>query len=201
MKSMNIAGTARTIAARSSEQSRELKAIRNNGGVPCVLYGQKSEPLHFTVEHRILEKLVFTPEIFEVKLNIEGKEYLAVMKDLQLHPVKDSILHVDFYLVDPAKPIVVEVPVKLEGLAEGVRTGGKLVLQMRKLRVKALIADVPEKLTIDVTPLGLGKTMKVGELNFGEKLELTNAQEAVVCAVKLTRAARGAAAAAAAAGE
>ncbi len=199
MKSLKITGTSRTIAERSSEQARSLKEVRANGGVPCVLYGQKTEPVHFIAEHRILEKLVFTPEIFEVKLEIDGKEYLAIMKDLQLHPVKDSILHIDFYLVDPAKPIVVAVPVKLEGLAEGVRTGGKLVLQMRKIRVKALISDIPEKLTIDVTPLGLGKTMKVGELNFGDKLELTNAKEAVVCAVQLTRAARGAAAAAAAA--
>jgi large subunit ribosomal protein L25 len=131
-------------------------------------------------------------------LNIDGKTVNAIMKDIQFHPVKDTILHVDFYQIDEAKPIVMEVPVQLEGLAEGVRAGGKLALQIRKLKVKALYNQIPERLTIDVTPLGLGKTIKVGELSY-ENLELLNAKEAVVCAVKLTRAARGAQAAAAAA--
>ncbi|MEG0950256.1 MAG: 50S ribosomal protein L25, partial [Bacteroidales bacterium] len=98
----------------------------------------------------------------------------------------------------PEKAITIEVPVKLEGLAEGVKQGGKLSLEIRKLRVKALYANVPERLTIDVTTLGLGKTIQVGQLAF-ENLELLNAKNAVVCAVKLTRAARGAKAAAAAA--
>ena len=124
----------------------------------------------------------------------------GVQKDENGNPVAthfsvttDTILHVDFYQIDEAKPIVMEVPVQLEGLAEGVKAGGKLALQMRKLKVKALYNAIPERLTIDVTALGLGKTIKVGELHY-EGLELINAKEAVVCAVKLTRAARGAAA-------
>jgi large subunit ribosomal protein L25 len=145
-----------------------------------------------------LRNLVYTPHIYVVDLNIDGKTVNAIMKDIQFHPVKDTILHVDFYQIDEAKPIVMEVPVQLEGLAEGVRAGGKLALQIRKLKVKALYNQIPERLTIDVTPLGLGKTIKVGELSY-ENLELLNAKEAVVCAVKLTRAARGAQAAAAAA--
>ena len=126
-------------------------------------------------------------------LVIDGKKVNAILKDIQFHPVKDTILHVDFYQIDEAKPIVMEVPVQLEGLAEGVKAGGKLVLQMRKLKVKALYNIIPEKLTVNVSHLGLGKTVKVGELNY-EGLELLNAKDAVVCAVKLTRAARGAAA-------
>ena len=140
-----------------------------------------------------MRNLVYTPHIYVVDLNIDGKTVNAIMKDIQFHPVNDSILHVDFYQIDEAKPIVMEVPVQLEGLAEGVRAGGKLALQMRKLKVKALYNAIPERLTIDVTALGLGKTIKVGELHY-EGLELINAKEAVVCAVKLTRAARGAAA-------
>ena len=124
-----------------------------------------------------------------------GKKVNAILKDIQFHPVKDTILHVDFYQIDEAKPIVMEVPVQLEGLAEGVKAGGKLALQMRKIKVKALYNVIPEKLTVNVSHLGLGKTVKVGELSF-EGLELMSAKEAVVCAVKLTRAARGAAAAA-----
>ena len=193
MSSIEIKGTARTIAERSSEQARALKAIRKNNGVPCVLYGGK-EIVHFTVPAEGLRNLVYTPHIYVVDLDIDGKKVNAIMKDIQFHPVKDNILHVDFYEIDEAKPIVMEVPVQLEGLAEGVKAGGKLALQIRKLKVKALYNLIPEKLIVNVSHLGLGKTIKVGELNF-ENLELLNAKEAVVCAVKLTRAARGAQAA------
>ncbi len=193
MKSIEIKGTARTIAERSSEQARALKAIRKNNGVPCVLYGG-GENVHFTVRTEELRNLVYTPHIYVVDLIIDGKKENAIMKDIQFHPVKDTILHVDFYRIDEAKPIVMEVPVQLEGLAEGVKAGGKLTLQMRKLKVKALYNVIPERLVINVSHLGLGKTIKVGELSF-EGLELLNTKESVVCAVKLTRAARGAAAA------
>ena len=195
MKSIEVKGTARTIAERSSEQARALKAIRKNNGVPCVLYGGK-EVVHFTVTVDGLRNLVYTPHIYVVDLVIDGKKYNAFMKDIQFHPVKDNILHVDFYEIDESKPIVMEVPVQLEGLAEGVKAGGKLSLQMRKLKVKALYNVIPERLVVNVSHLGLGKTVKVGELSY-EGLELLNAKDAVVCAVKLTRAARGAAAAAA----
>ena len=194
MKSIEIKGTARTIADRSSEQARALKAIRKNNGVPCVLYGG-GENVHFTVPADGLRNLVYTPHIYVVNLDIDGKQVKAILKDIQFHPVKDTILHVDFYQITEEKPIVMEVPVQLEGLAEGVKAGGKLALQIRKLKVKALYNLIPERLIINVSHLGLGKTIKVGELSF-ENLELLNAKEAVVCAVKLTRAARGAAAAA-----
>ncbi|MDR0894108.1 MAG: 50S ribosomal protein L25/general stress protein Ctc [Prevotellaceae bacterium] len=194
MKTIEVKGTARTIAERSSEQARALKAIRKNHGVPCVLYGGE-ENLHFTVSVEELRGLVYTPHIYVVDLNIDGKITKAIMKDIQFHPVKDAILHVDFYQINENNPIVMEVPVQMEGLAEGVKAGGKLVLQIRKLKVKALYNVIPERLIINVAHLGLGKTVKVGELKY-EGLELMNAKEAVVCAVKLTRAARGAAAAA-----
>ena len=197
MKSIEINGSLR--AEIGKKATREL---RKNNGVPCVLYGinkdENGNPVatHFTVTNDGLRNLVYTPHIYVVNLNIDGKVVNAIMKDIQFHPVKDNILHVDFLQIDEANPIVMEVPVKLEGLAEGVKAGGKLALQVRKLKVKALYNAIPEKLVIDVTNLGLGKTIKVGELNF-EGLQLLNAKEAVVCAVKLTRAARGAQAAAA----
>ena len=175
--------------------------MRKNNGVPCVLYGiQKDEngnpvATHFTVTTDGLRNLVYTPHIYVVDLNIDGKVVNAIMKDIQFHPVTDAILHVDFLQIDEANPIVMEVPVQMEGLAEGVKAGGKLALQIRKLKVKALYNVIPERLIVDVTSLGLGKTIKVGELNY-EGLQLLNAKEAVVCAVKLTRAARGAQAAA-----
>ena len=196
MRTIDVKGTARTIAERSSEQARALKAIRKNNGVPCVLYGA-GENVHFTVTNEGLRNLVYTPHIYVVNLDIDGKVVTAIMKGIQFHPVKDTILHVDFLQINEEKPIVMEVPVQLEGLAEGVKAGGKLQLQMRKLKVKALYTNIPEKLIVNVSHLGLGKAIQVKELAF-ENLELLNAKEAVVCAVKLTRAARGAAAAAAA---
>ena len=115
------------------------------------------------------------------------------MKEIQFQPVKDTILHIDFLEVFPGKPIVMEVPVQIEGHAEGVKAGGKLTLSMRKLKVKAEYTAIPEKLIINVDKLGLGQSLAVGDLHF-EGLELMNAKNAVVCAVQLTRAARGAAA-------
>ncbi len=149
----------------------------------------------FAVSPEAVRKLVYTPEIFVVDLTIGGKQVKAVLKDIQFHPVKDTILHMDFLEVYEDKPITMEVPVKLEGHAEGVKAGGKLQLSMKKLRVKALYSNIPERLVINIDNLGLGKTLQIGELHF-EGLELMNAKNAVVCAVNLTRAARGAAAAA-----
>lgn len=200
MKSFELKGTARTIAEHSSDQKRALKALRKNNEVPCVLYGVEKDAdgkpvaMSFTVSIDGLRNLVYTPHIYLVNLIVDGKKINAIMKDIQFHAVKDSILHVDFYQIDETKPIIMEVPIALEGLAEGVKAGGKMSLQVRKLKVRALHNIIPEKLTINVSNLGLGKTIKVGELSF-DGLELLNAKEAVVCAVKLTRAARGAAAA------
>ncbi|MBP6662763.1 MAG: 50S ribosomal protein L25, partial [Paludibacter sp.] len=133
--------------------------------------------------------------VFIVDLTIDGNKSKAIMKALQFHPVTDNVLHIDFYQVTETKPVVVEIPVKLEGLAEGVKAGGKLALEMRKLKVKGLYTQLPENIVIDVTELGLGKSIQVAKVSV-DKLEILNAKNAVVCQVKLTRAARGAAAAA-----
>ena len=146
-----------------------------------------------TVRNEDVRKLVYTPDIFEVDLKLNGEGIKVVMKELQFQPVKDTILHIDFLQVYPDKPIVMEVPVQIEGHAEGVKAGGKLTLSMRKLKVKALYSEIPERLVINVDHLGLGKSLAVGDLDF-EGLELMNAKNAVICAVQLTRAARGAAA-------
>ena len=145
MKSIEIKGSLRTETGKKA--TREL---RKDNGIPCVLYGtQKDEngnqvATHFTVPTEGLRNLVYTPHIYVVDLNIDGKVVNAIMKDIQFHPVTDKILHVDFYQIDESKPIVMEVPVKLEGLAEGVKAGGKLALQIRKLKVKALYNVIPE---------------------------------------------------------
>lgn len=185
MKTFKLEG-----ALRSDLGKKASKALRGSESIPAVLYGGK-EVTHFTVTQEAVRNLIYSPEIFAIDLVIDGKEVKAVLKDIQFHPVTDAILHLDFLEVDNVKPVVIEVPVVLTGHAEGVKAGGKLSLEMRKLKVKAVYTEIPEKLFIDVTNLGLGKTIQVGALSF-DGLELMNAKNAVVCAVKLTRAARGA---------
>lgn len=138
-----------------------------------------------------VRKLIYTPDIFAIELSFNGETRNAVIKDIQFHPVKDNILHIDLLEVTDKKPVTIEVPVKLEGHAEGVKAGGKLTLSMKKIKVKAIYTQIPERVVINVDSLGLGKTLQIGDLHF-EGLELVNAKNAVVCAVQLTRAARGA---------
>lgn len=190
MKTFQLEGKTREISPCSADQKRALKAIRKNDEIPAVLYGGE-KVIHFTVTNSAVRNLVYTPEIFAVELTIDGEKKMVVMKDIQFHPVTDAILHIDFLEITPEKPIVMEVPVVLDGHAEGVKAGGKLQLQMRKLKVKAVYTEIPEKLVINVDHLGLGKTMQVGAIHF-EGLEIMNAKNAVVCSVQLTRAARGA---------
>lgn len=144
-----------------------------------------------TVSNEAVRKLIYTPDIFEIELTIGEKKVMAVLKDIQFHPVSDKILHIDFLEVTENKPVVMEVPVQLEGHSEGVRAGGKLSLSMKKLKVKAVYNVIPERLVVNIDNLGLGKTLQVGDLHY-DGLELMNAKNAVVCAVNLTRAARGA---------
>ncbi len=185
MKTFQLSGVSRTDLGKKA-----TKALRKEEQIPAVIYGAGSNT-HFVVKKDDVRHLLYTPEIYAVELTIDGKTVMAVLKDLQFHPVTDEVLHMDFLEVNNEKPVVVEVPVVLTGHAEGVRSGGKLSLQMRKLKVKAVYTEIPEQLFVDVTSLGLGKTIQVGALSF-DGLELMNAKNAVVCAVKLTRAARGA---------
>ena len=168
---------------------KATKGLRREGLVPVVLYGG-SETQHLVVKTNDINKLIYTPDIFLIELDVEGKLIKAVLKEVQFHPVSDKTLHADLYEVSEDKPIVMSVPVVLNGHAVGVRAGGKLVREKRNLRVRAVYDKIPENLVIDVTNLKLGKTIQVHELSF-EGLELVDAPQAVVCAVKQTRAARG----------
>ena len=179
------------------------KMLRKEGLIPCNLYGEKKdanglpEALAFSVPFSELRKVVYTPHIYVVNININGTNHVAIMKELQFHPVTDALLHADFYEINDTKDITIGIPVKLNGLAQGVRDGGRINLSIRKINVKAQYKNIPEVLNIDVTNLGLGKSIKVGELSF-EGLELVTPAEGVVCSVKATRASRSAAAAEAA---
>lgn len=199
MKQIAINGTVRAELGKKA-----TKEIRKSSNVPCVIYGEKKDEngnplaIHFSVSEKEINKLIYTPHIYLVDINIDGVDYKAVLKEVQFHPVKDNVLHVDFYEVHAEKPIVMGVPVQAQGLAAGVRAGGRLMMMVRKLNVRAMYDQIPEKLFVDVTALQLGKTIKAGDLHF-EGLEMVTPKEVIVCAVKMTRAAMGAAAAAAAA--
>lgn len=192
MKSFELNGTARTIAERSSEQTKALKAMRRNSMIPCVLYGGEKN-VNFSIKSADVRKLVYSPDIHYVNLNIDGEAHTAIIRELQFHPVKDTILHIDFLEINDQKPIVMEVPLKLEGLAVGVKAGGKMRQLMRTLRVKAIYTNIPDSLTVDVTDMGLGKARKIADLSY-ENLELINPKTAVVCMVAATRQSKDAAA-------
>ncbi|MBR2153885.1 MAG: 50S ribosomal protein L25/general stress protein Ctc [Bacteroidaceae bacterium] len=183
---------------RKEYGKKASRDMRRAGQVPAVVYGvekdEKGLPLSksIMVSEKELAKLLYTPNVYIVNLNVEGKSVKAILQALQTDFVTDRPVHVDFYQITEDKPVVMQIPVKLNGLAEGVKAGGKLTLNVRKLAVKALYTKFPDTLDIDVTGLGLGKTMKVAALNY-EGLEIITSKEVVVCAVRMTRAARAAA--------
>ena len=195
MKEISVSGQKRTATGKKAS-----KQLRKEGMVPCNLYGEKKgenglpEAFAFTASFAELRKAVYTPEVYVVNLVIDGEAHKAVIKELQFHPTTDALVHADFYEVNETKPITIGIPVKLNGLAQGVRDGGKLNLAVRKLNVTAPYKQIPEVLTIDVTNLQLGKAIKVGSLSF-EGLQIATSPEVVVCSVKATRASRAAAAA------
>ena len=196
MKEISVNGQKRETVGKKAS-----KLLRKEGLVPCNLYGEKvvdgkTVAEAFAIPARDLRKVVYTPHIYVVNLNIDGTPHKAIMKELQFHPVTDALLHIDFYEINETKDITIGIPVKLNGLAQGVREGGKINLSIRKINVKAPYQQIPEQLDIDVTNLQLGKSIKVGELSF-EGLELVTSPDVVVCSVKATRASRSAAAAAA----
>ena len=197
MKQITIEGTSRADLGKKA-----TKAVRANGNVPCVLYGEKKDEngkpvaIHFEVYEKLINKLVFTPHIYLVDIKIDGEDHKGIMKEIQFHPVKDNVLHVDFFEVHAEKPIVMGVPIAAKGLADGVRAGGRLMMMIRKLQVRALYENIPEKLDVDVTKLQLGKSINAGQLSY-DNLEIITPKEVIVCTVKMTRAAMGAAAAAA----
>ena len=198
MREINVAGKS-----RSNLGKKASKEMRKEGLIPCNLYGEKKnadgqpEALSFAVPMAELRKVVYTPHIYVVNLDIDGQKHTAIMKELQFHPVTDALLHVDFYEINEEKSIAIGIPVNLVGLAQGVRDGGRLSLSIRKVMVKAPYKQIPEKLDIDVTALTIGKSIKAGELSF-EGLEVVTPKDVIVCTVKMTRAAAAAAAAAAA---
>ncbi len=186
MKEFSLNGTVRTELGKKA--TREL---RKQDIIPCNIYGVETEngapkAVAFTVSMADVRNLIYTPNVYIVNLNLGGKEVKAIIKEIQFHPTTDKVLHIDFYQITEDKDIVIGVPVKLNGLAEGVRAGGRLNLSIRTIKVKAKYTAIPDVLDIDVTPLQIGKSIKVGSLSF-EGLAFATSPEVVVCSIKATR--------------
>jgi large subunit ribosomal protein L25 len=182
MKSVALFGYSRTEVGKVS-----TKALRAEGKVPCVMYGGGNH-IHFTVYEPDFKLLVYTPNTYKVKLDIDGKTYKCILKDISFHPVNDSILHADFLEIEDSKPVEIGVPVKLVGNSVGVRAGGKLVVKSKKLRVKALPMLLPDFIEINIDNLEIGKSIKVGDLASIENLTLLDSPNNPVVSVVTTRA-------------
>ena len=189
MKSITIQGTKRENVGKKS-----TKALRDAELVPCVVYGG-AETLNFSAEERSFKGLVYTPEAHTVSIEVDGNTIPAVLQDIQFHPLTDKILHADFYQLDENKPVVMEVPVRLTGRSKGVVAGGAMRQSFRKLKLKALPANLPDEIVVDVTPLKIGSKLYVGDIPT-ENFTFMHPDNAVVVAVKMSRtASKGGAAA------
>ena len=183
MREFNLNGAKRTEAGKKA-----AKNLRANGLIPCNLL-VKGEAVSFTVKAADVRNLIYTSQVYAVNLNIDGTECKAVIKELQFGPVNEELYHIDFHKFDENEPITVKIPVKLEGHAEGVKAGGKLVKQVRDLTVKGLWTNIPERLIVDVTSINLGKTLNVAALSY-DNLEIVTPKSVIVAGVNATRASR-----------
>lgn len=180
MKEVSLSGSLRENVGK-----KDTKAIRKAERVPCVVYGTGQQH-HFSVKHTDMEKLVYTPNVYVINIELGDKKAKAVIQDVQHHPVTDRIQHVDFIELQDDKKVKVNVPVVLEGRAPGVLNGGKLSQIFRKLKVYALPGELPDQITVDISKLRIGQSIRVRDL-ITDKLEILNAPSAVVCSVKMAR--------------
>jgi large subunit ribosomal protein L25 len=187
MKSITIKGSQRESVGKVA-----TKALRNAGMVPCVIYGGEN-PVHFSAEERAFKGLVYTPEAHTVVIELDGgMKFDGILQDIQFHPVSDKILHVDFYNLDATKEITMEVPVKITGTSPGVLLGGVLRLNQRKLKVRALPANLPDFVEANISELEMGNKLYVTKLG-APNYKILHPDNTVVCQVRISRAAMKAA--------
>jgi len=170
------------------------KKLRSTGKVPGVIYGGK-ENVHFEAPELAFKKIVYTPNFNVVEISVEGNSYRTILKDIQYHPTTDKILHVDFQELNDERKIIVDIPLIFDGLAIGVKEGGKLMAKIRKIKVKALPKYLVDEIKVDVSDLVLGKSIKVSEI-IAENIEILNNPGIPVCSVEIPRALKSAASAA-----
>ena len=180
MKTAQLSGSLRTSVGK-----KDATAVRNAGLVPCVLYGQ-GEQTHFAVKRNDIEKIVFSPNVYQVELEIEGKKAKGIIRELQQHPTKGTVQHVDFLELSDTKPVKVGLPVKLTGSSRGVMAGGKLMQVFRRLNCVGLPQDLPEAIVLDIANLKIGKSIRVSAIEI-PGVTILDPANAVVVSVKMAR--------------
>lgn len=186
MKSITIKGSERESVGKVA-----TKALRNAGAVPCVLYGG-NQPVHFSADEKAFKSLVYTPNAHTVVIDLGKETYNAVLQDIQVHPVSDKILHIDFFQLNESKEITMEVPVKIVGTSPGVLLGGDLRLNQRRLKVKALPKNLPDFVEANISELQMGNKLYVTKVEVKD-FKLMHPDNTVICQVKISRAAMKAA--------
>ena len=183
MKHIELKGQVREAGNKAA-----VKAVRRAGQVPCNIYGLGMENIHFTIDAQALKTITHTPNSYIIDLELnDGKKLYAVLHEVQYHPVTDEALHVDFLAVCEEKPVTIEVPVIVTGHSEGVKMGGKLLVSSRKLRVSAMMNNIPDVLEVDCTNLLIGKQIVAGDLNY-EGVTIVSPKATIICAVRPSRA-------------
>lgn len=173
---------------RKNLGTKEAKELRAEGNAPCVVYGSKNEPIHFHAPMYLFKDLLYTPDAYIVKLNVEGEEKDCILQDVQFHPVSDTITHVDFLEIFDDKPVKIEVPVKLKGNAPGAIAGGQIFLKQKKLTVKALPKDLPEFVSVDISKLELAQSIRVREVKADGEFEIVNPPSVTIVTILVPRA-------------
>ncbi len=182
MKTVSLSGSLRANVGKV-----DANALRAKGLVPCVIYGGK-EQTHFYADYRAFKEIIYTPDTNLVNIELEGgKTYKAVLQETQYHKINDKLIHVDFLEVNDTKPVIVQIPVKAIGMAEGVKDGGKMSIKMRKLKVKGLISKLPARIELNVEKLSVGKSIAVGDINLAG-LTILHPKNISVISVNITRA-------------
>ena len=180
MKTVQLSGSPRANVGK-----KDAKAVRNAGQVPCVIYGT-GEQTYFHVRHVDIEKIVFSPDVYQIEIDLDGNKKKAIIQELQIHPVTDRVQHVDFLELVDNKPIKIEIPVTLSGRSRGVLNGGRLQQVFRRLKVEGLPKDIPAAIDIDIEPIRIGQSRRVSDINI-PGVKLLNASNAVVVSVKMAR--------------
>ncbi|MCG1035219.1 50S ribosomal protein L25/general stress protein Ctc [Polaribacter sargassicola] len=190
MKSITIKGSKRESVGKVA-----TKALRNAGMVPCVIYGG-DKPVHFSSEEKSFKSLVYTPNVYTATIEVDGKKISAILQDIQFHPVTDKILHVDFYQLFDDKEVTMNIPLRLVGKSKGVAVGGALRQNLRKIKVKAIPANLPDFIEADITELQIGNKLYISSLR-NDDYSIMHPDNTVVAQVRMSRNATKAAAEAA----
>ncbi|GAB4208178.1 MAG: 50S ribosomal protein L25/general stress protein Ctc [Bacteroidia bacterium] len=180
MKTTTLKAEKRSVGTKG-----QINQLRKSGFVPGNIYGEDKN-IQIKVDERHLKKIIYTPDTYLIELEVENEKYPVIMKEVQFHKVTDRPIHIDFQLVNENKPVQVSIPVVTKGQAEGVKAGGKLHLSMRRVKVKGLVKNIPDALEIDITNLGVGKTITCGDIKING-VTLLHPENLAIVGVKVTR--------------